>query len=94
MLEMEELHSDERISESEMLVNPDHIVSIKPINIVLKQGILKGYWIRLSNGKKYRASSIPAILLEMLSDSHQELQFNRLIDGDGTDSQSSQNLTH
>lgn len=40
-------------------INYDHIVSMKPINIVMDGDVKEGYWIRLSNGKKYRAIGIP-----------------------------------
>ena len=43
----------------DILFNVDHIVSVKPIKIVLSDGILNGYWIRLTNGKKYKATEIP-----------------------------------
>lgn len=42
-----------------ILLNIDHIVSIKPIKIVLEE-VLDGYWIRMTNGKKYRATEIPS----------------------------------
>ena len=45
--------------ELEMLVNEDHLVSIKPINIMISNDLVKGFWIRLSNGKKYKAVEIP-----------------------------------
>ncbi|EPZ49861.1 hypothetical protein ABMA79_06310 [Halobacteriovorax sp. HFRX-2_2] len=41
-------------------INYDHIVSMKPINIVMDGDVKEGYWLRLSNGKKYRAIEIPA----------------------------------
>ena len=50
----------------DVLFNEDHIVSIKPINIILNDEIVKGYWIRMTNGKKYRASEIPEQLKELL----------------------------
>ena len=49
------------IKEQAILFNRNHIVSIKPINILITGGdVLKGYWIRTTNGKKYKATSIPA----------------------------------
>lgn len=49
--------------EHEILINRNHIVSIKPINIMVTEGeVLKGYWIRNSNGKKYKATKIPSEL--------------------------------
>lgn len=49
-----------------ILINAQHIVSIKPIRVVLKENLFEGYWIRLSNGKKYRALVIPIELKNML----------------------------
>lgn len=43
----------------DMLINSTHIVSIRPINIVVDGEVLKGHWMRLSNGKKYKAVDIP-----------------------------------
>jgi len=45
--------------EETLLINYDHIISIKPIRIVSQDEIIDGYWIRTSNGKKYRAVEIP-----------------------------------
>ena len=44
---------------SPILINIDHIVSIRPINIRTADDPIKGYWIRLVNGKKYKAVEIP-----------------------------------
>ena len=43
-----------------ILINEDHLVSIKPIKMMINENLLEGYWIRTSNGKKYRAIEIPA----------------------------------
>ncbi len=55
-----------------LLINLDHIVSLKPIRMVVEEKLVKGYWIRTTNGKKYRAVEIPmqvkALLLEDDSD--------------------------
>ena len=48
------------------LINSQHIVSIKPIRVVLKENLFEGYWIRLSNGKKYRALDVPIELKNLL----------------------------
>ncbi len=49
------------VKEQAILFNRNHIVSIKPINILVSEGdVLKGYWIRTTNGKKYKATNIPA----------------------------------
>ena len=44
---------------SPILINLDHIVSVRPINIRVSGDLIKGHWIRLVNGKKYRAIEIP-----------------------------------
>ena len=46
----------------DILFNINHVVSIKPIKIVLGESIIDGYWIRLTNGKKYKATAIPSEL--------------------------------
>ena len=55
-----------------LLINLDHIISLKPIRMVVEEKLVKGYWIRTTNGKKYRAVEIPeqikSILLEDDSD--------------------------
>lgn len=52
----------------DMLINLDHIISVKPIRIVGRDNIIQGHWLRLTNGKKYRAISIPMELQEVLYD--------------------------
>ena len=52
-----------------ILLNSSHIASIKPINILFKGNIILGYWIRMNNGKKYKATRIPLELLKQLDDS-------------------------
>ncbi len=42
-----------------ILINEDHLVSIKPIKMMINENLLDGFWIRTSNGKKYRAIDIP-----------------------------------
>lgn len=49
-----------------MLINIDHLVSIKPINVPTADGVVKAYWLRLSNGKKYKATIIPSELADLL----------------------------
>ena len=51
-----------------MLINLNHLVSIKPIRIMANEELIDGYWVRISNGKKYRAIQIPAELKEQLED--------------------------
>lgn len=49
-----------------ILLNLDHIVSMKPINIVVDGDVREGFWIRMTNGKKYRALDVPKELMTML----------------------------
>ncbi|PIP90070.1 MAG: hypothetical protein COW01_09325 [Bdellovibrionales bacterium CG12_big_fil_rev_8_21_14_0_65_38_15] len=49
-----------------MLINLAHLVSVKPINVATQAGVVQAYWIRLSNGKKYKATEIPEELSELL----------------------------
>lgn len=51
-----------------LLINIDHIVSIKPIRMVVEEKLVKGYWIRTTNGKKYRAVQVPAKIALMLDE--------------------------
>ena len=52
-----------------LLLNLDHIISLKPIKMVIEDKVVDGYWIRTTNGKKYRAVEIPKELLTILNDS-------------------------
>jgi hypothetical protein len=52
--------------EVEVLFNLDHIISIKPIRISRADKLLNGFWIRTTNGKKYRASKKPYELVGIL----------------------------
>jgi hypothetical protein len=49
-----------------LLINTDHIVSLKPIRMVVDEKLVLGYWIRTTNGKKYRAVDIPETLKSIL----------------------------
>ena len=49
-----------------ILINEDHLVSIKPIKMMINDHLLDGFWIRTSNGKKYRAIEIPSELRSLL----------------------------
>lgn len=49
-----------------LLINIDHIVSLKPIRLVVEDKSVKGYWIRTTNGKKYRAVEIPQKIKDLL----------------------------
>jgi hypothetical protein len=57
--------------EIEVLFNLDHIISIKPIRISRPDKLLNGFWIRTTNGKKYRASTIPDDLLNIIGVKYQ-----------------------
>lgn len=59
--------------EVEVLFNLDHIISIKPIRISRPDKLMNGFWIRTTNGKKYRASKIPDDLLEVIGEQYQGL---------------------
>lgn len=59
------------IGEVEVLFNLDHIISIKPIRIASPDKLLNGFWIRTTNGKKYRASKIPDDLLSIIGEKYQ-----------------------
>ncbi len=52
-----------------LLINTDHIVSLKPIRMVVDEKLVLGYWIRTTNGKKYRAVEIPTALKSVLGKS-------------------------
>lgn len=55
----------EEESNTQILFNVDHIVSLKPIKFVYREVVIDGFWIRLTNGKKYRAVKIPEELGSM-----------------------------
>jgi hypothetical protein len=57
--------------EVEVLFNLDHIISIKPIRISRSDKLLNGFWIRTTNGKKYRAARIPDELLNVIGEKYQ-----------------------
>ena len=57
--------------EIEVLFNLDHIISIKPIRISRSDKLLNGFWIRTTNGKKYRAAKIPDELLGVSGEKYQ-----------------------
>ena len=56
----------------DIIFNINHVVSIKPIKIILGESIIDGYWIRLTNGKKYKATSIPVELRKIFISSEEE----------------------
>lgn len=49
-----------------ILLNTDHIASIKSINIMHKGNIIKGFWIRMTSGKKYKATRVPGEIKNLL----------------------------
>ncbi len=51
-----------------ILINLEQIVTIKPIRIMFQGHIIDGYWVRTANGKKYKATRIPADLELLLND--------------------------
>ena len=63
--------SPTEIEEVEVLFNLDHIISIKPIRIARPDKLLNGFWIRTTNGKKYRASRIPDEILSIIGEKYQ-----------------------
>src|SRR5680860_422817 len=63
--------SGTEVEEVEVLFNLDHIISIKPIRISRPDKLLNGFWIRTTNGKKYRASRIPEELLSIIGEKYQ-----------------------
>lgn len=67
--------------EVEVLFNLDHIISIKPIRISRPDKLLNGFWIRTTNGKKYRASKIPGEILTEIGEKYQG-SVNIAIDSD------------
>ncbi len=51
-----------------LLINLDHIISLKPIRMVVEEKLMNGYWIRTTNGKKYRAVEIPQTLITLMGE--------------------------
>ena len=68
----EEFEEDTTSKEETMLINQIHIVSLKPIRLSHKGHIYEAYWLRLTNGKKYRALQIP-IELKLLLENNDEM---------------------
>lgn len=64
-------NNPQEAEEIEVLFNLDHIISIKPIRISRSDKLLNGFWIRTTNGKKYRASKIPDELLGVIGEKYQ-----------------------
>lgn len=60
------IQADEK---SDILINLEHIVSIKPIKVTTsKRDVIDGFWIRLSNGKKYRAIQVPKFITDQFNE--------------------------
>ena len=51
-----------------LLLNLDHVISVKPIKMVIEDKVADGYWIRTSNGKKYRAIEAPSEILNLIEE--------------------------
>ena len=56
-----------------LLINTEHIISLKPIRMVVDEKLVMGYWIRTSNGKKYRAVDIPDNLKAILGSNESDI---------------------
>jgi len=69
------------MQEVDILFNLDHIISIKPIRISSPDKLLNGFWLRTTNGKKYRATEIPGDLLGEIGEKYQGA-INIAIDSD------------
>jgi len=69
-----------------ILINEDHLVSIKPIKMMINDHLLDGYWIRTSNGKKYRAIEIPQELKDLL-ETGEKKSLSELMSGSDSQSQ-------
>ena len=50
-----------------LLLNLEQIASVKSINIMYKGSIIKGYWIRMVSGKKYKATRVPEMIKDLLT---------------------------
>ena len=64
-----------------ILINEDHLVSIKPIKMMINDHLLDGFWIRTSNGKKYRAIEIPEEFKTMLESEEKKSLNEMMING-------------
>lgn len=73
ILDIKATGSNSEPGEVEVLFNLDHIISIKPIRISRPDKLMNGFWIRTTNGKKYRASKIPDDLLAVIGEQYQGL---------------------
>jgi len=64
------------LEEQLIIFNSAHIVSIKPIKMMLGHTVVNGFWIRTSNGKKYRATQIPEHFKKLIADSPSKRNFS------------------
>lgn len=63
----------------DLLININHIISIKPIRMTnSKRQVIEGYWIRLTNNKKYKAISIPESISEVFKEDLQAPRIDTL----------------
>lgn len=72
-----ESRSQQTEEKTSILINPDHIISIKPIKMTTtKREIIDGYWIRLTNGKKYKAIRVPESIKKTFLDELPQVAMN------------------
>jgi hypothetical protein len=65
---------DEKTS---ILLNTEHIISVKPIKLTtVERQVIDGYWIRLSNGKKYKAIQVPEMIKKLFSEQLPKVAIN------------------
>ena len=63
------------VSEKEILINEQHLISLRPIKISVNGSVQTGFWLRLTNGKKYRATAIPKCLAKVFIDEGELVSF-------------------
>jgi hypothetical protein len=70
----ETLQTDESAS---ILINSDHIVSIKPIKMTTSnRDIIDGHWLRLTNGKKYKTTQMPQEIKDLFLEQLPKVDIN------------------
>lgn len=73
-------NSHQAQEEVDIILNLSHIVSIKPIKMTTTDmRVIEGYWIRLTNGKKYKAVNIPDVIQEIFNEN---LPSTKYVDAD------------
>ncbi len=70
-----------------LLLNLNHVISLKPIKMVIEDKVINGYWIRTTNGKKYRAVEIPKALQDLLNGESESIPLNNVKDNNLSESQ-------